>query len=240
MKENLEFIYLIEISDDNFGKFLIKPLDTGMGVSVGNIFRRLLLTQISRTNITGVRIAGINNEFSTITGVREDVIEILLNLRQVILKGSKQEKTYARLKLQGPAIITANCIQFDLLSDITVINPNQYIGTILNDSIIEMEFKIESGKDYNLVTNQTLVNPSDFLTVDKISSPIRRVIFEVDDKLAKQNQEELILKVWTDGSVNPLEAVIQTAEIIRNLFTKINMENLKSFQNFTEENFIIK
>lgn len=236
MKENLEFIYLVEISDDNFGKFLIKPLDTGMGVSVGNIFRRLLLTQIARTNITGVRIAGINNEFSTITGVREDVIEILLNLRQVILKGSKQDKTYARLKIKGPAIITANCIQFDLLSDIKVINPNQYIGTIMNDSIVEMELKIESGKDYNLATNQVNLNPSDFLTIDKISSPIRRVIFEVDDKLASQNQEELIIKVWTDGSITPSEAIINTAEIIRNLFTKINIENLKIFKNFPEEN----
>lgn len=240
MKENLEFIYLVEISDDNFGKFLIKPLDTGMGVSIGNIFRRLLLTQIARTNITGVRIAGITNEFSTITGVREDVIEILLNLRQVILKGSKQEKTYARLKIQGPAIITANCIQFDLLSDIEVINPNQYIGTIMNDSIVEMELKIESGKDYNLSTNQANVDPSDFLTVDKISSPIRRVVFEVDDKLASQNQEELILKVWTDGSIRPSEAVTNTAEIIRNLFTKINIENLKIFKNLPEENVSIK
>lgn len=240
MKENLEFIYLVEISDDNFGKFLIKPLDSGMGVSVGNIFRRLLLTQIARTNITGVRIAGINNEFSTIRGVREDVIEILLNLRQVILKGSQQEKTYARLKIKGPAIITANCIQFDLLSDITVINPNQYIGTIMNDSIVEMELKIESGKDYNLALNQANTNPSDFLTVDKISSPIRRVVFEVNDKLANQNQEELILKVWTDGSITPSEAVTSTAEIIRNLFNKINIENLKILKNFPEENITRK
>ena len=229
MKENLEFIYLVEISDDNFGKFLIKPLDTGMGISIGNIFRRLLLTQISRTNIVGVRIAGINNEFSTIPGVREDVIEILLNLRQVILKSYNQEKTYARLKIQGPAIITANSIQFDSLSDITVINPTQYIATIMSDSIVEMEFKIESGKDFNLATNQTTINPSDFLIVDKISSPIQRVVFEVDDKLANQNHEELILKVWTDGSITPSEAILNTAETIRTLFTKINIENLITF-----------
>jgi DNA-directed RNA polymerase subunit alpha len=237
MKENLEFIYLVEISDDNFGKFLIKPLDTGMGISIGNIFRRFLLTQIPRTNIIGVRIAGINNEFSTIPGVREDVMEILLNLRQIILKSSIQEKTYARLKIQGPAIITSNSIQFDSLSDIVVINPNQYIATIMNDSIVEMEFIIESGKVCNLATNQTTINPSDFLKVDKISSPIEKVVFEVDDKLANQNQEELILKVWTDGSITPCEAILNSAEIIRALFTKINIENIKTF---SEENFIIK
>lgn len=228
MKENLEFVQLIEISDDNFGKFVIKPLDTGMGISIGNILRRLLLTQIPRTNITGVRIAGINNEFSTIPGIREDVIEILLNLRQIILKSSKSEKTYARLKVQGPAIITATYIQFDLSSDLKLINPNQYIATITNDSIIEMELKIETGKDYNLIANQTDLNPSDFLTVDKISSPVRQVIFEINDKLTNQNKEELILKVWTDGSITPLDAVISSAEILRNLFTKINLENLKT------------
>jgi DNA-directed RNA polymerase subunit alpha len=238
MKENLEFISLVEISEDNFGKFLIKPLDTGMGISVGNIFRRLLLTQITGTNITGVRIANITNEFSTIAGVREDVIEILLNLRQVILKGWQQEKTYARLKIQGPAIITASSIQLDSLPNITIINPNQYIATIMNDAIIEMEFKIESGKDYSLATNQTIVNSSDFLTVDKISSPIRQVVFEVDDKLASQNYEELILKVWTDGSITPSEAIIDIAAIIQKFFTQINLENLKTFTNFREKNLL--
>lgn len=236
MNKNLEFIYFAEISDDNFGKFIIKPLDTGMGISIGNILRRLLLTQISRTNITGVRIAGINNEFCTIPGIREDVIEILLNLRQIILKSSKSEKTYARLKIKGPAIITASHIQFDLLSDLKLINPNQYIATITNDSILEMEFKIESGKDFNLAKNQTVLNPSDFLTVDKISSPVRQVIFEINEKLINQNQEELILKVWTDGSITPSDAVITSAEILQTLFTKINLENLKIF---SEENFSI-
>lgn len=236
MNKNLEFIYFAEISDDNFGKFIIKPLDTGMGISIGNILRRLLLTQISRTNITGVRIAGINNEFCTIQGIREDVIEILLNLRQIILKSSKSEKTYARLKIKGPAIITASNIQFDLLSDLKLINPNQYLATITNDSILEMEFKIESGKDFNLAKNQTVLNPSDFLTVDKISSPVRQVIFEINDKLINQNQEELILKVWTDGSITPSDAVITSAEILQTLFTKINLENLKIF---SEENFSI-
>ena len=110
----------------------------------------------------------------------------------------------------------------------------------MNDSIVEMELKIESGKDYNLATNQASVDPSDFLTVDKISSPIRRVVFEVDDKLASQNQEELIIKVWTDGSIRPSEAVTNTAEIIRNLFNKINIENLKIFKNFPEENVSVK
>lgn len=237
MEKNIEFIYFDEISNENFGKFIIKPLDIGMGISVGNILRRLLLTQIPRTNITGVRIAGINNEFCTIPGIREDVIEILLNLRQIILKSSKSEKTYARLKIKGPAIITANCINFDFSSDLKLINPNQYIATITDNSILEMEFKIESGKDFNLAKNQTVLNPSDFLEVDRISSPVRQVIFEINDKLTNQNEEELILKVWTDGSITPSEAVVSSAEILQTLFTKINLKNLKIL---TQENFSIK
>lgn len=231
MQENLEFVYFGQVSDNNFGKFLLKPLDRGMGITIGNMFRRLLLTQISSTSITGVRIAGINNEFSTISGVREDVLEVLLNLRQIILKGFTEEKTYARLKVQGPAIITANSINLEALPDITLVNPTQYIATVLDNSIIEMEFKIESGKDYNVNTNEFVLNPVDFLIIDKISSPVKRVFFEVDDTLSKQNQEELILKVWTDGSIKPLEAVLQIAEINQKFFTKINRENLKVLSN---------
>lgn len=227
MKENLEFVDLAEVSENNFGKFLIKPLDKGVGITLGNMFRRLLLTQILSTSITGVRIAGTTNEFSTILGVREDVLEILLNLRQIILTGFTAEKTYARLKIQGPSIVTANCIKFDSVPNVKVVNQSQYIATILDTSILEMEFKIESGKNYNLDTSDFNINSADFLTVDKISSPIRSIIFEVNDISDDQNEEELILKVWTNGSISPSKAVIDIADIVRHLFTKINKDNLK-------------
>lgn len=227
MNKNLEFISLPDDSEDNFGRFIIKPLNLGMGVSIGNIFRRLLLTQMIRTNITGVRIAGITNEFSTIPGVREDILEILLNLRQVILKSSTQEKTYARVKIQGPAIITANCFQLDSACNVSIINPKQYIATITDNSILELELKIESGRDCNLANNQTIIESSDFLRVDQISSPVRKVIFTIIDRSEKENKEELLLKVWTDGSITPIEAVIATAELLQAVFTNINFKTLK-------------
>jgi DNA-directed RNA polymerase subunit alpha len=233
MHENLEFLYVEEVSENNFGKFFFKPLDKGMGISIGNIFRRLLLTQITSTNIIAVRIPGINNEFSTIPGVREDVLEILLNLRQIILKGFLKEKTYARLKVQGPAIITANSINFDSIPDISLVNPTQYIATVFDTSIVEMEFKLESGKNYDLSTNKLTSASSDFITVERISSPIQRVLFEVDDTLSTQNQEELLLKVWTNGSITPLEAITHIAETIQKFFSEINKTKLKRI---TEEN----
>lgn len=228
MYKDLEFVFFDEeVSTNNFGKFLFKPLNKGMGITLGNMFRRLLLTHLSSTSITGVRIADINNEFSTISGVREDVLEILLNLRQIILKGFIKEKTYARLKVQGPSIITANSIKFDSIPEITLVNPTQYIATIFDTSIVEMEFKIESEKNSDLVENKFSLTPSDFITVEKISSPIQRVIFEVNDILVTQDQEELILKVWTNGSITPLEAIMTIAEIVQNFFSLINKDNLQ-------------
>lgn len=228
MYNELEFVFFDEeVSNHNFGKFLFKPLHKGMGITLGNMFRRLLLTHLSSTSITSVRITNINNEFSTIKGVREDVLEILLNLRQIILKGFIQEKTYARLKIQGPSIITANSINFDLIPEITLVNPTQYIATVFDTSIIEMEFIIESDKNSTLIENKFPLNPLEFLTVEKVSSPIQRVIFEVNDILTTQDQEELILKVWTNGSITPLEAITTIAEIVQKFFCLINKDNLQ-------------
>jgi DNA-directed RNA polymerase subunit alpha len=228
MFKNLEFISLeAEALENNFGKFLLQPLNKGMGITVGNMFRRLLLTQISSTNITAVRIPGINNEFSTIPGVREDVLEIVLNLRQIILKGFIKDKTYARLKIQGPAIITANSIKWDSIPNVSLVNSTQYIATIFDTSIVEMEFRIESKKDYTIRKNKFSLTSSDFIKVEQISSPVQRVLFEVDDTLSSQNQEKLLLKVWTNGSITPLEAIINVSEIIQQFFGLINKKNLK-------------
>lgn len=227
MQKNLEFINLLEIPDENFGKYIIKPLNIGMGVSIGNLFRRILLTQMPRTNITGVRFAGINNEFSTIPGVREDVLEILLNLRQIILKGFKEEKTYVRIKITGPTVITSSCFQSVLPDEISLVNPNQYIATITTDSTLEFELKIESEKKSSLANNQAILESSDFLEIDKITSPIRQIFFDVYKKTETENQEELVLQIWTDGSITPLDAIITSTKIVQNLFTQITLKNLK-------------
>lgn len=209
----------LQTSTEYFGRFVFKPLEVGHGITIGNILRRVLLTNLPGISIVGVRIAGVNHEFSTITGVREDVLEILLNLKELIFKSNIQTETFGRLKIQGPAIITASCI--DLPSTIELVNPNQYIATIADNSILEMEIKLDWGKGYTLAENQPVEGPIDFLRIDAIFMPVRRVVYHIE-KLG--NQEQLILDIWTNGSITPSDAVSLASKTIIDWFKTI--ENL--------------
>jgi DNA-directed RNA polymerase subunit alpha len=209
----------LQTSTEYFGRFVFKPLEVGHGITIGNILRRVLLTNLPGMSIVGVRIAGVNHEFSTIPGVREDVLEILLNLKEVIFKSQSQEETFGRLKVQGPAIITASCI--DLPSTIEIVNPNQYLATISDNSVLELEIKLDWGKGYTLAENQPVEGPLDFLRIDAIFMPVRRVVYHIE-KLG--NQEQLILDIWTNGSITPSDAVSIASKTIINWFKTI--ENL--------------
>jgi DNA-directed RNA polymerase subunit alpha len=208
----------LQTSTEYFGRFVFKPLDVGHGITIGNILRRVLLTNLPGISIVGVRIAGVNHEFSTIPGVREDVLEILLNLKEVIFKSQGPKET-GRLKIQGPAIITASCI--DLPSTIEIVNPNQYIATISDNSILEMEIELDWGKGYTLAENQPVENSLDFLRIDAIFMPVKRVVYHIE-KLG--NQEQLILDLWTNGSITPSDAISVASKTIINWFKTI--ENL--------------
>ena len=209
----------LQTSTEYFGRFVFKPLDVGHGITIGNILRRVLLTNLPGISIVGVRIAGVNHEFSTIPGVREDVLEILLNLKEVVFKSQHQGETFARLKVQGPAIIAASCI--DLPPTIEIVNPNQYIATISDNSILEMEVKLDWGKGYTLAENQPVEGPLDFLKIDAIFMPVKRVVYHIE-KLG--NQEQLVLDIWTNGSITPPDAVSVASKTIINWFKTI--ENL--------------
>ena len=148
---------------DQYGKFILQPLDQGQGITVGNALRRVLLSDLEGVAIVAVRIAGINHEFSTISGVREDVLEILLNLKEVVLKSYSKEPSVGRLRVQGPAIVTAS--NFDLPSEVELIDPKQYIATICNNNILEMEFRIDSGRGYQIVEKFIDESSNDFLQV---------------------------------------------------------------------------
>ena len=123
-----------------YGQFLIDSLNSGQGITIGNLLRRVLLGDLKGTAITGVRIAGVKDEFSLIPGVREDILEILLNLKGIILKSDISTRQFGRLRLHGPAVITASSIQ--LPPEIEIINPNHYIATISSSHILEIEFKL--------------------------------------------------------------------------------------------------
>jgi len=126
-----------------YGQFLIDSLKPGQGLTFGNILRRVLLNDIGGIAITAVRMAGVDDEFSIIPGVREDVLEILLNLKGIVLKNVTDDFSCGRLKIKGPAVVTANSIQ--LPENLQVVNSNHYIGTISDSNILEIEFQFEYG-----------------------------------------------------------------------------------------------
>nr|QCI06339.1 RNA polymerase a-subunit [Dictyurus purpurascens] len=212
----------------HYGHFVLEPLRKGQGITVGNSLRRTILSDLSGAAIVAVRIAGINHEFSTITGVREDVLEILLNLKEVVLKSYSTEPQIGRVRIQGPAIITTGL--FDLPPDVEVIDPKQYIATVCNNTIFEMEFRIETGNGYKIVEKGIDNKSIDFLQIDAIFMPTKKFNYKVEEKQINTTtiEEKLFLEIWTNGSLSPQEAISQGANVLTKLFHPLTNINFKS------------
>lgn len=202
-----------------YGQFHISSLKSGQGVTIGNQLRRILLNDLEGCAISGVRFGNISNEFSTIPGVQEDILEILLNLKGIVLKSKIKTPQFGRLKIQGPAVVTAGSIQ--LPSTLKIINPNQYILTISSTQTIEIEFKIEYGRGYKLAS-QTFDNEIDnFLQLDSIFMPVQKVNYKIENIYKENNEvrECLFLDIWTNGSISPKKALLSSAQINVDLFS---------------------
>nr|YP_010986130.1 plastid-encoded DNA-directed RNA polymerase subunit alpha [Polyopes affinis]WOL37048.1 plastid-encoded DNA-directed RNA polymerase subunit alpha [Polyopes affinis] len=219
-----------------YGHFILEPLKQGQGITVGNSLRRTILSDLQGAAIVAVRIAGINHEFSTITGVREDVLEILLNLKEVVLKSYSQEPQIGRIRVQGPAIITAGLL--DLPPDIKIIDPKQYIATICNNTIFEMEFRIEQGHGYRLVDKNIDNKSLDFLQIDAVFMPATKINYIIEEKRVSSTliQEKLSIEVWTNGSLSPQEAISQGANVLTNLFHPLTNIDFKPAENNNQHN----
>nr|YP_009395440.1 RNA polymerase a-subunit [Polysiphonia infestans]ARW64420.1 RNA polymerase a-subunit [Polysiphonia infestans] len=213
---------------EHYGHFVLEPLQRGQGITVGNSLRRTILSELKGTAIVAVRIAGINHEFSTITGVREDVLEIILNLKEVVLKSYSKEPQIGRIKIQGPAVITTGL--FDIPPEIEIIDPKQYIATICSNTIFEMEFKIEQGNGYRLVDKGIDDKSIDFLQIDAIFMPAKKFNYTIEEKKINVSniKEKLFLEVWTNGSISPQEAISQGAKILTQLFHPLTNISFKS------------
>ena len=201
------------------GQFLINNLKPGQGITVGNQLRRVLLGDLGGIAISAVRIAGVSHEFSTIPGVREDILEILLNLKGIIFKSKTQDLQLGRLKIQGPTVVTADLIQ--LPSNLEIVNPNHYIATISTPNILEIEFKFEYGTGYKLAS-QTFSDQTDsYLQLDTIFMPVQKVDFKIENVYDTANNitERIFIDIWTNGSISPSDALESAAQIIIDLFT---------------------
>jgi len=226
-------------SGQMYGQFLIDSLKSGQGITIGNLLRRVLLGDLKGTAITGVRIAGVKDEFSLIPGIREDILEILLNLKGIVLKSEILTRQFARLRVHGPAVITASSIE--LPPEIEIINPNHYIATISSSHIVEIEFKIEAGTKYRLANELFSDKFEDFIETDAIFMPVQKVDFKVENIYDNSNtiKERLILDIWTNGSISPEQAIFSASGLIINLFKSINDQKItKEKETLIEKNHI--
>ena len=212
------------------GQFLINFLRSGQGITIANQLRRVLLGDLNGIAISAVRIAGVSHEFSTIPGVREDILEILLNLKGIVFKSDTENVQFGRLKIQGPAVITADLIQ--LPSNLEIINPNHYIATISTSNILEIEFKFEYGNGYQLASQTFLEGTENYLQLDTIFMPVQKVDFKIENVYDNSNNisERVFLDIWTNGSISPNEALKSASQVIIDLFTSLinNNENEKN------------
>jgi len=208
-------------SGSSHGQFLINSLKPGQGITVGNQLRRVLLSDLGSVAISAVRIAGVNHEFSTIPGVREDILEILLNLKGIVFKSKTQNVQFGRLKIQGPVVVTADLIQ--LPPDLEIVNPNHYITTISTSNILEIEFKFEYGTGYKLASQTFTEENDNYLQLDTIFMPVQKVDFKIENVYDNANNitERVFLDIWTNGSISPNEALKSAAQIIIDLFTLV-------------------
>jgi DNA-directed RNA polymerase subunit alpha len=211
----------IRSSQDNniYGKFSILPLTKGHGLTIGNALRRTLLSDLSGISITALKISGIEHEFSVIPGVREDLLEILLNLKQIVFTGTLLNETIITIEINGPKIITANDIL--LPNNLKIINPTQYIAVISSNVKLTFELKIASGTGYKLANSNSIKNSNDFIEIDAIFTPIQRINYYVENIYTKPRllKENLIFEIWTNGSTTPEYAIKNASEILINLFS---------------------
>lgn len=217
-----------EMSPDNtYGRFVVEPLEEGYGVTLGNSLRRVLLSSLPGAVVTRVRIDGVLHEFATIPGVREDVTEIILNLKSLVFKMHSPGAKTARIGKEGPGIVTAGDIQVD--PDVEIINPDAYIAELDEGGSLYMELTIEDGRGYVAAEENKLPDqPLGTIALDSRFTPITKVNFQVEDTRVGQrtDYDKLIMEVWTDGSVAPDEAIEKASEIL--------IDHLELFKDFTE------
>ena len=202
---------------DTRSKFTIEPLEPGFGYTLGNSLRRTLLSSIPGAAITQVKIDTVLHEFSTIEGVKEDVTDVVLNLKQLVIRSDNEEPTTVHLRVSGPADVTAGDIE--LPAGVEVLNADHHIASLNKDANLSMELRIEQGRGYVPATTAPK-EAIGAIPIDAIFSPVKRVTYEVEPTRVEQmtNYDRLILDVETDGSMAPPDALSAAGSTLVNLF----------------------
>ena len=212
---------------DTYGKFVAEPLERGFGITLGNALRRVLLSSLQGAAITSVRIEGVEHEFTTISNVAEDVTDIILNLKEVLLRLHTHEEKTIRIEVEGPKEVKAGDIIVD--QDVEVLNPGHHLFTLSEGGRVRMEMTARRGRGYvPSERNKMPGQPIGVIPVDSLFSPIKKVNYQVTNARVGQvtDYDRLTLEVWTNGAVTPTDAVAYAAKIIK--------EQLSIFINFDE------
>ncbi len=215
-------------SNAKYGKFVIEPLERGWGITIGNALRRIMLSSLQGAAVVAVRIEGISHEFDTIEGVKEDVAEIILNLKKLRVKLLSNETSTLRLDVSGEGDVVAANIEEN--PDVEILNPDLHIATLGDNGNLSMEIRIADGRGY--VSSEELKNEEDpigVIPVDADFSPVTKVAFEVVDTRVGQRTDfnSLRMEIWTDGSLEPEDAMAYAA--------KLMVDHLEVFINFEGE-----
>lgn len=213
-KPTIECIYSNE--DPNYGKFVVEPLERGYGTTLGNAMRRILLSSLPGAAATSIKIDGILHEFSTIPGVKEDVTEIILNLKQLAVKLNGDDTKRVLINEVGPKEVTAADIQGD--ADMEIFNPDLHIATLEENATLVMEINLAKGRGYVVADqNKDENTPISVIPVDSIYTPVKRVNYTIERTRVGQitDYDRLVLEIWTDGSIRPDEGVAIGAKIMQ-------------------------
>ena len=220
---------VVEYVENNFyGKFELEPLEKGFGTTIGNALRRVMLSNLPGSAITSIKIEGVMHEFQKIDGIVEDVTEIILNLKNLVVKNYSECDKVLHLKKDKEGVVTARDIDKD--SDVEIVNEDLVIATISKGGSLDMELTVSNGRGYvDAKTNAKLLKKDEIgvIAIDSLYSPIERVSYEVEPARVGQseNYDKLILNVWTNGSIKPEEAIALSSRILIEHFeviTKLN------------------
>lgn len=223
-----------------YEKFTIYPLDKNQGITIGNTLRRVLLSDIEGFAFVGVRFSSAGHAFATIPGVREDVLDILLNIKQIIVKDSgsetKPDNMIARISVQGPEIVTSGLIK--LPPGIEIVDKDQYIATICDNQSLEIELLIQNNSGYKLSDDIRFEKSfEDFISIDACFTPVVKANFEVDKILLEKGEtkEKINLEIYTDGSINPEDALRKSSFILSNIFESLTNKDISKSETIEDE-----
>ena len=218
-------------SDGKYAKFVLSPLERGYGITLGNALRRVLLSSLPGVAVNSVKIDGVHHELSTIPGVKEDVIEIILAIKGLTAKLHGESPKTVYIEAEGEGEVTAGDIKAD--SEVDILDPGMHIATLGKDAKLYMEITIDKGRGYvSAERNKQLIQlPIDVIAVDSIYTPVLKVNFHVEDTRLGQitDYDKLTLEVWTDGTISAKEAVSQAANLLN--------EHLKLFVDLSEDQY---